>query len=308
MDNSVINENPEVWIVNNPSFCSDEINPMLAVSPWSGHRNFAYDLISFIRPARVVELGTHYGCSLFSFLQASKDFGLATEYFAVDTWVGEEHAGFYGEEVFDIVKKTVDSCFPKQYVQMLRKTFDEALGDVPESSVNLLHIDGFHSYDAVKHDYSTWFSRLAENGIVLFHDIAPSAGYGSAIFWAELKNKYPSFEFVDHSFGLGVLFPKGGASYAILSRHLDSKLLDLYKYKAEFDLISRQYSDAQLQLEKRWSIMQSMEEMIRDRDEVIIGQQKLLQKLSTTPGAMRVLLSALKGSFQQIIGRILGAR
>lgn len=70
-------------------------------SAWLGHRQFAYDLVRYVKPGLIVELGTHWGASFFSFCQALKDGHISDKCFAVDTWQGDEHAGFYGEEVFD---------------------------------------------------------------------------------------------------------------------------------------------------------------------------------------------------------------
>ena len=61
-------------------------------------------------------------------------------------------------------------------------------------------------------------------------------------------------------------------------------------------------------LEERWSAMQSMEALIRERDEAIIEQQKLLEKRPTVTEAMRVLLSAVRASFQHRVGRVLGKK
>jgi predicted O-methyltransferase YrrM len=266
------------WILNKPKFSSDELNSSLSTSPWSGHRNFAYDLIGYMKPKRIVELGTHYGCSFFAFLQACKDFGLSTETIAIDTWVGEEHAGFYSEEVFELVNKTIDAYYSGQNARLLRKRFDEALQDVEDESVDILHIDGFHSYEAVSHDYESWLSRVASDGIVLFHDVSPSCGYGSADFWSEIKASHPHFEFLDHSFGLGILFPKGDGAYNPISRYLNGDLLRIYQLQADLELRDRQYKDAQQQLEERWAIMESMDSMIRDRDEIIKKQAHILEK------------------------------
>ena len=73
------------WVRCSPSFESDIINPDLKVSPWSGHRRFAYDLISFMRPNLIVEIGTHYGCSFFTFWQAAKDLNIQLTCIAEDT-------------------------------------------------------------------------------------------------------------------------------------------------------------------------------------------------------------------------------
>lgn len=283
----------EVWVVRDPLFCSDALNPALPVSPWAGHRNFAYDLVAYLKPSRILELGTHYGCSFFAFLQASKDLARDTEHFAVDTWLGEEHAGLYGEEVFELVGRTVKECFPNQKVRILRKTFDEALADVADGSIDLLHIDGFHSYEAVRHDFTTWLPKLSGAGVVLFHDIAPSSGYGSATYWNEIKTQFPHFEFLEHSFGLGVLFPKECVHYVNLKKYLDFNVLDLYRYKAELQLKSRQYCDAQRQLVERWTVLESMERMIRERDEAIESQAQMLEQRWAVMQSMEKIIREL---------------
>ncbi|WP_342479224.1 class I SAM-dependent methyltransferase [Paenibacillus sp. FSL H7-0350] len=54
---------------------------------------------------------------------------------------------------------------------LLRMTFDEAVGTFEDNSIDLLHIDGLHTYEAIKHDYECWLPKLADNSVVLFHDI-----------------------------------------------------------------------------------------------------------------------------------------
>tara|TARA_A100001011_G_C13728696_1_gene602595 strand:+ start:62 stop:553 length:492 start_codon:yes stop_codon:yes gene_type:complete len=88
--------------------------------------------------------------------------------------------------------------------------FSEALRKFDENSIDLLHIDGFHSYEAVSGDFNTWYPKLSTKAVVLFHDTHEfQPKFGVHRFWAEIKNKYPEqcFEF-EHSHGLGVCFPK----------------------------------------------------------------------------------------------------
>ena len=184
--NEISRREPE-WILHNPRFECDITNPMLATSPWSGHRYFAYDLVAFSEPTSIVELGTHYGCSFFSFTQAIKDKKIPATVFAIDTWKGDPDAGYYGDEVFQIFHKTIREHFSDVSTQLLKKTFDEALDDIEDNSVSLLHIDGFHAYEAVRRDFETWFNKLAPEAIVLFHDVAPSSNFGSAACWSEIK-------------------------------------------------------------------------------------------------------------------------
>ncbi len=269
---------PARWEFHTPRFESDLVNPELAVSPWAGHRNFGYDFVAFRRPKRLVELGTHFGCSFFAFLQAAKDLGLDTECWAVDTWQGDEHAGYYGNEVFDIVEKTRTGSFSKQSAHLLRKLFDDARADIPDRSVDVLHIDGLHTYDAVKHDFETWEPKLADDAVVLFHDVAPSTEYGSARYWAEIKAKHPHYDFLRHSWGLGVLFPRGDHWHREIARAAPGGWQDLYRYKAESELLQIQLRAAEKTSLERWDIIQRAEAMVRDRDAALRSTEKVNQE------------------------------
>lgn len=178
---------------------------MQVPSSWVGHLPFASWVIGAF-PVRVfVELGTHTGNSYFGFCQAVKEKNLATRCFAVDTWQGDSQAGFYQNEVFEIVSAHNEKTYP-DFSVLLRKTFDDALADLPDASVDLLHIDGLHTYEAVHHDFTTWLPKLAPGAIVLFHDICEkSEGFGAWKFWEELKRSYPRHLAFEQSHGLGVL-------------------------------------------------------------------------------------------------------
>jgi hypothetical protein len=173
-------------------------------SAWLGHAPFAFWLIEAQRPECLVELGTLYGFSYFCFCQQVKRMGLQTSCMAVDTWAGDAHAGFYSDEVFNEVQFYNNSEYAA-FSRLLRCTFDEALERVPDNSVDLLHIDGRHFYNDVKHDFESWKRKLSPRAIVLFHDTqVKERGFGVWRFWEELSREFPRFEFT-HSHGLGVL-------------------------------------------------------------------------------------------------------
>lgn len=175
----------------------------LADSAWLEHIPFAFWLVEALRPRSLVELGTHHGVSYCAFLQGAAAIGLDLAAAAVDTWAGDAHTGDYGASVL----ADLEAFHGPRYgghSHLLRMTFDEAAPRFEAGSIDLLHIDGLHTYDAVRHDFETWRPKLSRRGVVLFHDIAERRGdFGVWRLWEELAAAYPTFAF-EHGHGLGL--------------------------------------------------------------------------------------------------------
>lgn len=173
------------------------------VSAWPEHIPFAFWLTAAHRPRKFVELGTHTGASYFAFCQAIDRLSLSTVAYAIDTWQGDEQAGRYGEEIFQGVSN-INGKYTS-FSTLVRSTFDDALEYFEDGEIDLLHIDGLHTYDAVKHDFETWLPLLSDRAIVVLHDTnVRRDNFGVFKFFEEAAQKYPSFNF-HHGHGLGVL-------------------------------------------------------------------------------------------------------
>jgi hypothetical protein len=140
--------------------------------------------------------------------------------YAVDHWQGDEHAGQYGEEVFDEVNQYNDRNY-RQFSYLLRRSFDDAIAQFEDESIDLLHIDGLHTYEAVTHDFRLWLPKVNKGGIILLHDICPRhQDFGVWRLWNEIKEEFPdTFEF-HHSWGLGVVRNHGEAQSSPLTEVL----------------------------------------------------------------------------------------
>lgn len=181
--------------------------PDLLQSPsaWLGHLPFAAWVIHEVSPKIFVELGTHYGHSYFAFCQSVVEASISTKCYAVDTWQGDEHAGEYSEDIFTKVNGYHEEKYAN-FSRLLRMTFNNAVNYFSDESIDLLHIDGLHTYEAVRDDFYTWLPKLAPGAVVIFHDInVKERDFGVWKFWEELQVQYENnIEFV-HSHGLGVL-------------------------------------------------------------------------------------------------------
>ncbi len=226
---------------------SDDLAPLLwhperldKPSAWVGHIPFAHWLVCAARPRLIVELGTHNGVSYSAFCAAVKRTGSSSRCFAVDTWQGDAHAGHYAEDIFNELKRFHDEHYCG-FSTMLRMTFDEAVGRFDDASIDILHIDGLHTYDAVRHDFETWLPKLSDRAVVLFHDTAEHReDFGVWHLWEDIRGHYPSFEFL-HSYGLGVLCVGRAAPEPVLRLCATTAPEDVAKIRERFQFAGERW-------------------------------------------------------------------
>lgn len=174
------------------------------VDSWHLHIPFAFFAVAALEPRILVELGTWKGDSYCAFCQGVQALALPTRCYAVDTWRGDAHTGAYGPEVLDELRTHHDPLYGS-FSRLLVQTFDEAAAQFADGSVDLLHVDGCHAYEAVSHDVETWLPKLSDRGVVLLHDTnVREHGFGVWRLWDELSARYPGTAFA-HGHGLGVL-------------------------------------------------------------------------------------------------------
>ncbi len=174
-------------------------------SAWLGLEGLAYQIVQHYRPKVIVELGTHMGLSALSMGLALRDLGEGGRLFAVDCWEGDPQAGHYGETVYQTFLRRRSQLKLDDTIVPLKMYFDEALDKVA-TPIDLLHIDGLHTWDAVKHDWETFGPLVRPGGLVMFHDVN-SVFEDVCRFWAGLSNTLESHT-VPYSSGLGIVRTK----------------------------------------------------------------------------------------------------
>ena len=198
--------------IASPFTWAEKLQPRLLKSPWwIGHIPFAFELVGRLRPRVVVELGTYSGSSFAAFCQALEAAGVDGRCYGIDLWEGDIHMGKFDDSLFREISEYVRERHP-QTAELVREDFNQAVHRFADASVDLLHIDGTHTYEAVSNDFHTWLPKMSARGVVLFHDVnvnventgPSSAKFGVRRFFDETKARYPHLEFA-HCWGLGVL-------------------------------------------------------------------------------------------------------
>ncbi len=230
----------------------------LAPSTWIMHVPFAMFIVDILRPAVLVELGTQYGVSYCAFCQAINSLELNARCYAIDTWAGDEHAGYYGDEVLIDLKKNHDPLY-SNFSELIKGTFDAALDRFEDGTIDLLHIDGYHTYEAVKRDFYNWLPKMSARGVILFHDIAvKEADFGVWKFWDEHKLRYPHFDF-SHGYGLGIL---------LVGEQIPSGLDLLLKETANLSLMEEFFLQMGLRLEREYLLSEQVTQQERTLQQI----------------------------------------
>ncbi len=231
-------------------------------SSWIMHTPFALFLVSILKPKSFVELGVHTGHSYNAFCQAVKTLKTGTCCYGIDTWKGDRHAGFYGEDVCQQLLKYQLKEY-SEFSHLLRMTFDEALAYFSNQGIDLLHIDGLHAYEAVKHDFEEWLPKMSDKGVILLHDtMVRERDFGVWRLWNEIAPKYPSFNFT-HGCGLGIVAVGSNVSKEFLDFLNEANTNPFYQ-KLFFSLGMLCSFDAFV--EERDTRIGSLEEAIREKD------------------------------------------
>jgi hypothetical protein len=166
-------------------------------SAWVGHREFANWLVVRTQPSVIVDLGVDWGFSTFALAESR-----IGEVYGIDLFRGDAHAGALSEDQgLERYQGVLDfaAAHNMNHVHIIRDDFNN-VAKTWTRPIDILHIDGLHTREAVENDYNTWTPFLKENGVVLFHDTNSHQSVKEFFNTIEL----PKVNF-DHSAGLGVV-------------------------------------------------------------------------------------------------------
>ena len=180
---------------------NDKVREVLVRTPsaWGdgniqGHILFADWLIEEMKPKVTVDLGVDMGYSLIALSHNNPGKVYGIDCFEGDAWVGVR-------DTYDYISNHINSL-QLNNVTLIKGYFDEVI-KTWDSQIDILHIDGFHSYEAVKNDFEKWSKFVPDYGVILFHDTdSHDTRFGVKQFFQELdmpKHELSGFQ------GLGIV-------------------------------------------------------------------------------------------------------
>jgi predicted O-methyltransferase YrrM len=161
-----------------------------------------------LNPQTVLEIGTHRGGTLYLWARLAQPDAILV---SIDL-PGGRFGGGYSPFRAPIYRRFAQE---RQKLHLMRadshraSTLEETRRLLSGRQIDLLFIDGDHSYEGVKKDWEMYSPLVRSGGLIVFHDVAGNYGETQVkAFWDTIKTSYPHKEYMAHPeglYGIGVL-------------------------------------------------------------------------------------------------------
>lgn len=189
--------------------------PLFNIIPWQ-NKTEIYEfckLITPIRPKVILEIGTASGGTLFLLTKCSNPNALII---SIDLPEGRFGGGYPYE--FKLVYKYFATDNQKMFLFRKDSHKSSTLRKIKKilnnKLIDVLFIDGDHTYEGVRKDFEMYTPLVKKNGIIAFHDIVvvppeKELNVEVNIFWNEIKEYFKYKEIVEDwdqgSGGIGII-------------------------------------------------------------------------------------------------------
>jgi predicted O-methyltransferase YrrM len=171
-------------------------------------------LVEELAPQTVLEIGTYAGGTLYCLCRLAQPDATIV---SIDKPMGR-----FGGHYTDERAEEMQMLFPREQQALkliqddsqLPSTLERLEGILDGRKLDLLFIDGDHTYEGVKSDFEMYSPLVREGGMIVFHDIldhGPDSGCEVATYWNEIRDDYEHVELAVAPYrwgGIGVVWKK----------------------------------------------------------------------------------------------------
>ena len=127
-----------------------------------------YALVRSMKPTIVVEIGSARGKSTCAIASGLRENGHGKLY-AIDPHTPTDWNDASSVDTFSILRRNIATLGLTKQVEIIRSVSEDAARDWSRP-IDLIFIDGDHSYEGVKRDWEMFVKHVTRFGIVVFHD------------------------------------------------------------------------------------------------------------------------------------------
>ncbi|MCA9704425.1 MAG: class I SAM-dependent methyltransferase [Myxococcales bacterium] len=168
-------------------------------NPWELRRFL--DEVERRKPEVIVEIGSAAGGTLYCWLQLARSGGIVVGIDAPHAIGGEPEHDWMGDLFAALAPRSIElvRIRDRSFHHSTRQDLLRALGN---RKIDLLLIDGDHSYGAIHADVEMYRPLVGSGGLIAMHDICMhparwGRGHDVAIYWQELCERLVTKEIID---------------------------------------------------------------------------------------------------------------
>ena len=165
----------------------------------SGDIGALYTLMNDLpEKCKIVEIGSNRGYSTLIMSKGLETFGKKGIIYCIDPWGGTQTAGeghiwitegaLSGDGVYDIFEENMKEYNVFDKIKPMKMLSEEAVSHFEDKSLDMVFIDGDHSYQSTYNDISIWYPKVKDGGIMCGHDSTDQNVAVAASTWANENN------------------------------------------------------------------------------------------------------------------------
>lgn len=178
--------------------------------------NLLYGLVRSMKPEICVEIGSARGKSTCYIGAALKENGRGRLY-AIDPHIQTDWNDAGSADTIDILRQNISALGLSEQVVMIRSLSEDAARNW-DRQIDLIFIDGDHSYEGVKRDWTLFVPHVKPFGVVVFHDtiwglssdLEGRPDMGVPRFVDELRRQGYQAVTIDRDYGVTLMQPSLG--------------------------------------------------------------------------------------------------